>query len=278
MRIKTGFLLIIIAMIMFGSYGIFLRLIPASPLVILYFYQLIGAIAFFFISIKKLRLEKTLLLTLLLFSVFAILNDFFYFNAFRLTTIANAVLTHYTAPIFVAIFAPFLLREKLTKSTVYALILSFVGLLILFYKSGLTINTDLIGLGLGVASGLMYACFILVLKKLSQSLAIYTINFYRYLLSFIILTPFMYGNLPHIPSDLLIKLILFALAFAVLATGLHTEGVRRVEASKASVVSYIEPLSAITLAVIFLSEIPSFSTILGGIMLLSGTYLIVNKG
>ena len=40
------------------------------------------------------------------------LNAYFFFEAYQRTSVAIAVLTHYLAPLFIAIGAPLLLRER----------------------------------------------------------------------------------------------------------------------------------------------------------------------
>ena len=57
-------------------------------------------------------------------------NMLLFFAAYKLT-IAVSVLTHYLTPIFVALAAPLLLRERMTGRTVLAVAASFVGLAIM---------------------------------------------------------------------------------------------------------------------------------------------------
>ena len=54
--------------------------------------------------------------------IFTTINNSLFFSAIKITTIANAILTHYLAPIFVFIFGLFLLKEKITKFYILALV------------------------------------------------------------------------------------------------------------------------------------------------------------
>lgn len=273
-----GALLIVIAMLMFGSYGVFLRWIPASALTILFFNQVFGALAMFIVLLKSKDFNiKGFVKPIILLAVVAVANDFFYFSAFRLTTLSNSVLTHYTAPIFVAMLVPFLIKEKITKYAKIALVLSFIGLVLILYSSGFTLNTNMIGIVFGVASGLMYAFLIISYKHLSQKSSIYTINFYRYLISLVILLPIIFIEAPAISFGLLATLFGFAMLFAIIATTLHVTGIKFTKAQHAGIIGYIEPLAAVAYGILIFSEIPSILTALGGILIITGSYLAIKK-
>jgi len=55
----------------------------------------------------------------------------FLFEAMKLIPIGNAVLLNYTAPVFVALLSPVILKEKIMRATLYALALSVVGILLI---------------------------------------------------------------------------------------------------------------------------------------------------
>lgn len=52
--------------------------------------------------------------------------------AAKLTTAANAILLQYTAPIYVAIVSPFLLREKVSTRDALAVLVTFAGMILFF--------------------------------------------------------------------------------------------------------------------------------------------------
>ena len=55
------------------------------------------------------------------------LNAYFFFRAYQTTSVAIAVLTHYLAPLFVALGSPLLLRERPTLQTAVAIGIGFSG-------------------------------------------------------------------------------------------------------------------------------------------------------
>jgi drug/metabolite transporter (DMT)-like permease len=275
---QKGSLFIILAMSIFGLYGIFIRSINLPSFVIVFYNFLFAAIimsAYFLVKDKSIFKFKNYFWLLMALSVFAMLNNLFFFKSFQLTTISNAVLTHYTAPIFVAIFAPLFLKEKLEKITLVALLISIVGLILILSNNFSFNDTNFLGIIYGTASGLMYGFVIIILKHLSGKLSIYTINIYMAFIAAAILTPFIITSRVTINTSTWFMLLLIALIFGITATLLHINGVKRVKSQHAGVLAYSEPFTAPIYAFLFFSEIPTFNTIIGGSLVIFSGYLII---
>ena len=60
----------------------------------------------------------------------------FLFEAYRYTTISNATISYYFAPIFVLILAPFVLKEKMTVRKAICVFLAMVGLFLIVGTDG----------------------------------------------------------------------------------------------------------------------------------------------
>ena len=73
----------------------------------------------------------------------SIANNITYFYALRHTSISNAVFTHYTAPVLVAVLAPFLIAERLQRVTLISLPVAVAGMaLIILSSGGLDLNSQ----------------------------------------------------------------------------------------------------------------------------------------
>ena len=103
-----GSLLIVLAMLIFSTQSLFARFISMDTMPMLGYAELFFIITLFiFLSVRKKSALKLPSKPLLLFAsgiVFAIIQ-ISYIASFRLTTLSNAVFTHYTAPIFAFIIA-----------------------------------------------------------------------------------------------------------------------------------------------------------------------------
>ena len=264
-------------MAVFGFYGIFIRFLNLSSQLILFFNALFVAVILFLAFLRqseRFNVRQYKLIILFLGMAF-VANNFCYFKAFQLTTIANAILTHYTAPIFVAILAPLFLREKLEKITLISLIISFLGLF-LIASEGLSLSpANFSGILFGTASGLAYAFSIIIYKYLLKNLSVYTLIFYQSLVGSIILAPFV---LPQVSTSLpWFYLLSFALLFGIFATFLHFQGIKRIKAQQAGILGYAEPVFGISYAFLFFSEIPTKMSLIGGLLIVLGGYLIFRR-
>lgn len=274
-----GYLKIITAILIWSSLGIFVRKIEL-PIASIVFYPSLFATIFqsailyrnkgFSISTFKAPAPIFYIL-----APCSLTNTLLYYYAFTHTTIANAVLTHYTAPIFVALAAPLFLKEKSAKSTWLAIIISSIGLWLIV--GGLSVNSeDFRGVIAGAASGLAYGIIILLLRTLSQTHSPIFIVFIQNLIITFLLLPFITKT--FIPVYSLFYLIAMGLIHSTLAPLLYVQGVRDVKANEAAILGYFEPMGAIILALVFLKETPGLKALFGGLLILySGFIVIKNK-
>lgn len=110
-----------IAMLIFGSIGIFVKDIPLASEEIVFIRTLLGSIFLFFVlllSKQKLRwnLIRKNLPALLCSGCVLALNWMFLFMAYRYTTVSSATILYYMAPLIVMLLSPWLLKEKLTRN------------------------------------------------------------------------------------------------------------------------------------------------------------------
>jgi drug/metabolite transporter (DMT)-like permease len=91
------------------------------------------------------------------------LLSFCFVGATKLTTAANAILLQYTAPVWVALLAPLVLREKTSRRDWFFIGLTFGGLA-LFFLDSLTLQ-GLKGMGLAAMSGVCFAGLALSMRR-----------------------------------------------------------------------------------------------------------------
>lgn len=179
--------------------------------------------------------------------------------ATKSTTAANAILLQYTAPIWVALLSPWLLREKISGIDWGAIVVVIGGMLLFFVDRLDTghLNGDL----LAVASGVFFALGIISLRRERHGSPL-TIVILGNLITAIIGLPFLIGDLPT-PTD-----ILFLLPLGVLQLGLgyilFARGVRYVTAIEGTLIPMLEPILNPIWVAIFYMEYPSTLALLGG--------------
>jgi len=267
-----GSIYILIAIFLWSSLGVVVRL-SGVAIHILIFYSLVISLIVqgIILSCKDHRKEipdiKKLKYPMIL-GFFSLLNTFTYFYAFKNTTITNAVLTHYTAPIIVAFLAPLFLKEIITRRTISAIILASIGLWIMLDGFSLK-ESQMAGVMAGLASGLAYAIIIIFLRIQAQNFNPLVLSFFTNLFIAILLSPFI----REIPFHALWSFLIMGIVHSTIAPILYYKGLQYVTANRAAVLGYLEPVSAIFFATMFLGEYPTAVSFIGGALIIFSGYL-----
>ncbi|MDO8281483.1 MAG: EamA family transporter [Thermodesulfovibrionia bacterium] len=284
-----GYFKIIAAILIWSSLGVFVRKAGLPTLSTVFYPAVIALVIQFLILSAKGQIKGSLknagsinnLLILSLIPFLFLANTLLFFFAFKHTTIANSVLTHYTAPIFVAMLAPLFLKEKIFKTTWIAIMLSSLGLWVMLGRPDFTEmlsvnNGNTRGIIAGAFSGVAYAFIILTVKGISSRFSSLFIVFVQNLVAVFVLMPFIAGT--EITYQALPYLITMGLLHSTIAPILYVDGIRTVKANEAAILGYFEPVGAIILAFIFLQEAPEAMALLGGgLIILSGIMILRRK-
>lgn len=179
------------------------------------------------------------------------LNVLLLFAAYAHTSVAIAVTTHYLAPIFVAAAAPLLLGERALRSTWIASVLGVVGLVLLLRPWSAELSSrDWIGAAAGAGSAVFYASNVIVNKRLvGKFSAVELMAFHG-----VVATPLLFALAPlhgFVALNLAATSILVVGGIGPGALGgiLFIWALRRVRAARASTITLLEPLVAVTIAV-----------------------------
>jgi len=276
----AGALQIAGAMVLWSSWGLFVRWLPVPPWAITFYVGIFSAAA---AGAAWLALGNPPAglwprrhgVALGLIGVVFLVNNVAYLTALQRTTVANAVLTHYTAPVFVALLAPLVLGERRLPCTVPALALSVMGLGLLLPGVELRLeDRHLQGLALGVGSGVAYAVLVLLARYYSLRVAALPLIFVQNLVIAVALLPLGWRlGLPD--GATLGTLVVLGVVHATIGGVLYLRGIRRVRAQGAAILGYLEPLGAVLLAAAFLEETPGGMALLGGCLILLAGALVV---
>lgn len=278
---NRGYLHLIIASVIIGSLGIFSRWIDLPAPVQNFYRYLFAALAlasYFIIRKEPLFGKFGNIKGLTLSSISYAIASVLLFVGFSNTSIANTVVLFYTAPLFVALLAPFVLRESIKRKTVISLIIAFFGVLLLSLPSfELSDSKQIIGISAGLGSGVAFALMILSTKAVSSQLPFIRINFYQNLLASVVLLPVATTYDYSLSTKALGLLVVIGVLHTAIARTLWVSGVSKVPAQDAGAVGYIEPLSAVIFGLMFFGELPPLIGIFGAILILFSSYLVTRK-
>ena len=266
-------LLVLIAVLLWSTGGLFIKLTTLDAFHVNFGRAFFAAITVgIFIAVKK-QLKFDWFILLGSFFYAATLSAFVYAN--KNTTAANAIFLQYTAPIYILIFAPLILKEKFRGSDLFTVILCLAGMSLFFLEAPNAQNSlasnifagNIAGLIAGLCLGL-YFVFLRHPRSLEFNPALSV--FYGNLIIVFVMLPIIIGNLqtPTAKDFFAISFLgIFQIGVAYL---LFTYGVARgVRSLDASIIGFIEPLLNPVWVFLFVRETPSKWAIIGGLVIIS---------
>ncbi|GGH72072.1 EamA family transporter [Compostibacillus humi] len=287
---NRAFLCIIAGAALWGTIGWYVRNLyefGMTPMEVVTFRAWISAFiltAFLFIrSRKSLRIYRWKDLRLFIGTgIFSIIFfNFCLFKSIEISTIPVATALLYTAPAFVTIFSYFLFQEPVTKNKLFALTITFIGTcLVVGLFPGDLDSLPWISIFIGLGSGLGYALYSIFSKIALRTYSSMQITTFTFIIAAISLTPFF----PFKEKAYLFwqpEVLLFSFGLGLLPTALayiiYTYGLEKTEASKASILSTIEPVVATVIGVFVFQESFTFIQLIGMVFIISAVFLIQNQ-
>ncbi|MHA6252037.1 DMT family transporter [Oceanobacillus sp. CAU 1775] len=284
---NKAFISIIIGATLWGTISFYVKNLYAfgfSPMEVVtlraWTSALILVLYFLITSPKTLKLHKfTDIKYFIGTGVFSIIFfNYCLFTAIEISSIPVATALLYTAPAFVTILSFFLFKEALTKVKVIALIITLFGTslvvgLIPFNTEAFKFASIVFGLG----SAIGYAFYSIFSKYALEKYGSLTITTFTFLVAAVTLLPFF----PYKEKGALLfepEVLFYAFGLGLLPTAIayiiYTYGLNHTEASKASILTTIEPVVATIIGIFIFKESFSFIQMLGMALIIGAVILI----
>ena len=201
------------------------------------------------------------------------------FYAIRNMPLSISTVIQYTYPIFISIFASVFIKEKITLNIIFALVIGWIGILIILNPNQLSnINVEIENISISIAflGAICTALAYVTVKKLSFTEDVYVIIAYFPLVSFITLLPIVLINWVTPNLNELVWIIGIGL-FTQLGQTFLTIGLKNLSASEASTINYLQVLFGSIWGILFFSEIININFFLGALLVLLGTIISSTK-
>lgn len=212
-------------------------------------------------------------LPLLLISGIAIgFNWILLFEAYRYTTVSEATLCYYFAPVLVTLASTVFFRERLGWQQILCFAMSTLGVILIVVTggSGVVQNRPL-GILMGLGAAVLYASVVLINKSIKNVGGIQR-TFYQFLAAAVVLLPYVACTNGFHLDSLAWNGWLNLLVLGVFHTGityfLYFSSLKELSGQEASILSYIDPLVAIAVSVVALGEAVTPVQILGGALVI----------
>ena len=283
---RSSYLGLIVAFTIFSLSGIFLKSINGMLIGSIIYYRLIfGLLTLLVFMALTGKLDELLITSkkryIFLMGCTNTLTIYAYFTAIQHVGISIAALLLYTAPAYVTILSPILLKENITARDMMALLLSAIGIIIAIHPVGnfsaQTNDLYALGITLGLLSGISYALSTINYRYLRDTYSSTALLFWPTVVSLVLLSPYASLVSPRILVMNIQELILFGMLMTTFGSLLYYRSARHVKAQNLSVVSLVEPVAGILFGYLILHEQIFSYTLEGCACILAGVFLISTK-
>jgi drug/metabolite transporter (DMT)-like permease len=287
---QKGILFTVIGAICFSAKAIFVKLaylsFDVSDISLLTLRYLFALPIFMVIAIIRYRNDKieSMSSKSWLMLVFAAvmgyyLASWFDFSGLKYIPASIERVILFTYPTLVVIFSCLFFRKKISRKTIYALIICYAGILIIAVEPRFFSGENFaLGATLIFLSSITYALYLVFSGELSQKLGSVNAN----ALGMIFSSLFVFLHMGFLSDEsitgLPLTIYLYGFAIAIISTVIPTflmmEGIRLLGANRASIIGSLGPVSTIIMGYLFLGERLTVQELLGSVLIMAGVFLI----
>lgn len=250
------------------------------------FYRYFFAVILYFIWLKifkkiSLKVNKNELMPLFFLGIFFSLSSLTLFEAFHYIEAGIACTILFIYPVIVAVIMAIFFKEKVTKTTIGAIILTSAGILLLYRgETGSTLNLK--GVVIVLSSALLYALYIVGVKNIK---AIKNMDSAR--MSFYVM---LFGLLVYIVNLKFCTQLqilttpaqwLFTIGLALFPTIISLEtitiAIQLIGSTNTAILGALEPLTAIFFGILFFHENLTLRISIGVLLILFGVFMVISK-
>jgi drug/metabolite transporter (DMT)-like permease len=272
------YLSIILAAVIFGSSGVFIKTLglPVSSLTFFRMAVPLTVVSALFLIRGKFPDVRDP--SMLLASFLNAVRLFFYFAGYAYGNISTTVILLYTWPVFATFWSVLFLGERLSPQRLVLFAATFSGVILITLNQTLSMaDHRFAGTVYILLSAFIYSMTIAIFKKESPRYTPLETLWFQNLLGSFAFLPFL---MMHRPLPALWQTGLacsYGGLIGVLGFGLFFFGLRNVEASRASFLTYVEVVSGICFGMVFFHERLSWNIVIGGSLVLLSALALSRK-
>lgn len=214
------------------------------------------------------KVRKKDLLFFILFGFFKLMSDVTLFRAQVTIELSLSTLLQMTAPYYVLVISLFLFKERITLMKILAMLVAFIGcIFVTGVITGGMYSLDFVGVASALISGLFFGLYTIGCKLSSdKGYRPVTTMMYMFLFASLMTIPFA-NDVKVVESFVDVHLIFGVLSLGVLMTLIpffvSTWGVQKLEASKVSLISVMEVITACIVGYFLFDEEMTLLNIIG---------------
>ena len=265
---RRGLIYLSFTAFLWSTSGFFIKYLTINAFQISFFRSLVAALTVFAISrFRKPKVRLTFDSISNLTAVFYAGILILFVIATKMTTAANAIFLQFTAPIYLVVLEPIVMKTKFEKKNVITIAIC-IGGMVLFFFGRLELG-NIYGNMIAIASGICFAMFSLLTKykKVKQKsentlISVITGNALVALITFFFVFPDFSLSMPE-------ALILLYMGAIQIGTSyvIFNEGIKYVSATESMIIATLEAIFNPIWVFIGIGEKPSVYSIIGGLVI-----------
>lgn len=274
-------LVLLLALLSISTSSIIARFLPEVSAIVISLWRLVFAsIAVWLYSVFKPqnKIKKQNIIPFVLSGFLLGLHFICFYQAVKLTSIANATLLGITAPMFTLLIERLVFKRNFKKMVFIGFLLALIGTIIITDLTFSPVTDSEVGKLYGLSAAICIALVYLLANKIRTDTS--TVSYTRFL--YLIAAMFLFviatingENIFEVGKSDILWLLALGLFPTILGHSLLYYGIKFTSPTTIASVPLGEPIVASVLAwMIFLEKIP-FITLTGGILILFGVYVII---
>lgn len=278
MDIKA-FIKYISAVLLFGLNGIVASHIPLSSYEIVFLRTFIGSVLLIFLFLLgngkfHIKTYKKDTAFIVLSGIAMGMNWMFLYEAYQQIGVSLSSLLYYCGPVIVMILSPLIFRERLTAPKLLGFAIVFIGIFLVNDNSTIG-SRNTWGMFCGIMSAVTYF-FMVTLNKQSNKISGMENSVIQLVISFLTVTIFMsikQGFVLDIPKNAWGWILVLGILNTGIGCYLYFSSLSKLPVQTVAICGYLELLSAIVFAAIFLSEKMTVVQIVGAVCIIGGAMI-----
>jgi drug/metabolite transporter (DMT)-like permease len=275
---------LILAMIIWGTLGLFVLKSGLSSINIAFYRCLIGALmlapfCFYKGYFVQKYFELKQLIPILLGGIFVVLNWILLFESFHYASITLGNVSYYLQPVFLLFLSRIFFKEDISPIKYFFIFLTFIGVLLTINLSSDLLfvqQRELIGVGFALLAGFFYSLATLIVKQ-TKNMPAPMITFLQLSIGTLILLPL--SSITHIEYhlDTISYIFILGAVHTVIAFVLYYNSVSQLSTDKIAVASYVDPIAAIATDVLFFDRVLLAIQVVGIFITLISSYFVIDS-
>lgn len=269
---REGLLSVHAAVFIFGLTALFSKIPGLDAAEITFVRSIFAALAIvvYIKAIKEsfsLKHKNDIFITIVL-SALLLAHWVTYFHAMQVSTVAVGIISLYTFPVITVFLEPFFYKERIHIKDIVSALIVLLGIYFLVPEFKLDNQTTL-GVLWGVFSAFLFALRNILQGRYYKAYPARQALLYQTAIIVVLLMPLSGGVVSHLTQSQWLLLLLLGIAFTALPHTLFANALLHLKAKSVSLIACMQVVYGTFFAFLILNEIPSWTTIVGGIMVVS---------